>query len=64
MRILNSKQAMVIILIIRFINKAITIILLILAPKIIIISGPKATLGNELIIVKNGSIISDNIGNS
>jgi len=32
-------------------------ILFVLAPKIIIISGPKATLGRELSIVKKGSTI-------
>ena len=48
---------MVIMLTIKLISNAITMILFILAPAIMIISGPKATLGSELIIVKNGSII-------
>ena len=43
------------ILTIKFINKAITIIELVLAPIQIIKIGPKATLGNEFINVKNGS---------
>ena len=51
-------------LIIKLISNAITITLFILAPAIIIIKGPSATLGKELIIVKNGSIILDSIGNS
>ena len=35
-----------------------------LAPKIIIISGPRATLGREFSMVRNGSIIELIIGNS
>ena len=38
------------------------ITLFILAPATIIISGPKATLGRELIIVKKGSTINAKIG--
>ena len=49
---------------IKLINNAITIIDNSLAPNHIIIIGPNATLGRELIIVKNGSIIFANIGNS
>ena len=44
------------IVIIKEISKAITIIELILAPIQIIKIGPKDTLGRELIIVKYGSI--------
>ena len=54
----------VIILTIKLINKAMMITLFILAPAIIIIRGPKATFGNEFIIVKKGSIILAKVGNS
>ena len=44
------------ILTIKFINKAMTMIDLVLAPTQMISSGPKATFGNEFNRVRNGSI--------
>src|SRR5574344_2018479 len=52
------------ILTIKLIKRAMTIMLLLFAPKIMIISGPKATLGREFIIVKKGSIILARVLNS
>ena len=47
----------VVILTMRLISIAIIMILLVLAPKIMIMMGPKATFGSEFSIVKNGSNI-------
>ena len=55
---------MLIIPTIKLIKRAITIIDLVLAPAIIIISGPKATLGKLFNIVRQGSNILFKILNS
>ena len=55
---------MFIILTIKLINKAMTIIDFVFAPAQMMMIGPKATLGKLLIIVKNGSIILASVGHS